>query len=183
MKLVKVFAFVLFPLLAVVPMAKAQTVTGSITGTVVDGGGALLVGARVQSTNQISKQVRGFNMSGNGTFIFPADYDLKVTHPGFKTYVQRGIPVGTLEKVDLHTSSKSVTSHLRSRLRRKRPDSGVQRSESLQSGQPEHSLAINCNVVNGACTPGGANTNAAFGEITTAALPARHAVVSIRFTF
>jgi hypothetical protein len=29
----------------------------------------------------------------------------------------------------------------------------------------------------------GANTNAAFGTITSAALPARHGVVSIRFTF
>jgi hypothetical protein len=103
----KSVAFVLFPLLAMMPVANAQTVTGSITGTVVDAGGALLVGANVQLTNQITKQVRAFSTSGNGTFIFPdifpADYDLKVTHPGFKTYVQRGITVGTLEKVDLHT--------------------------------------------------------------------------------
>jgi hypothetical protein len=48
---------------------------------------------------------------------------------------------------------------------------------------PNTSLAINCNAVNGACTPGGANTNAAFGQITSAALPARHAVVSVRFRF
>ena len=45
--------------------------------------------------------------SENGTFIFPdlfpADYDLRVTHPGFKTYIQNGITLGTLEKVDLHS--------------------------------------------------------------------------------
>ncbi|MDE3194825.1 MAG: hypothetical protein KGN84_00655, partial [Acidobacteriota bacterium] len=50
-------------------------------------------------------------------------------------------------------------------------------------GNPNTSLSLNCGAVNGACTPGGANTNPNFGTITTAALPARHGVVSIRFTF
>ena len=96
----------LFPLLALLPAANAQTVTGSLTGTVVDPGGALVVAANVQLTNEVTKQVRTFTTSGNGTFIFPdlfpGDYDLKITQAGFKTYVQNGITVGTLEKVDLH---------------------------------------------------------------------------------
>src|SRR5271163_3834731 len=103
MKPVKALAFVMFPLLALPPAANAQTVTGSMTGTVVDSGGALVVGATVQLTNEITKQLREFNTSGNGTFIFPdlfpGDYDLKVTHPGFKTYIETAITVGTLEKV------------------------------------------------------------------------------------
>jgi hypothetical protein len=107
MKSIKAFALLMFPLLALLPAANAQTVTGSMTGTVVDSAGALVVGAKVQLTNQISKQVREYTTTGNGTFIFPdifpADYDLKVTQSGFKTYVQTGITVGTLEKVDLHT--------------------------------------------------------------------------------
>ncbi len=90
----------------------AQTVTGSITGTVVDAGGALVVDADVQLTNQVTKQVRDFHTAGNGTFIFPdlvpGTYDLRVTHPGFKTYLQNGIVVGTLEKVDLHTLTLDV---------------------------------------------------------------------------
>ncbi|MDE3196579.1 MAG: carboxypeptidase regulatory-like domain-containing protein, partial [Acidobacteriota bacterium] len=96
----------LFPLLALLPAANAQTVTGSITGTVVDSGGALVVGANVQLTNEISKQLREFTTSGNGTFrfpdLFPGTYDLKIAQPGFKTFVQNGITLGTLEKVDLH---------------------------------------------------------------------------------
>jgi hypothetical protein len=40
-------------------------------------------------------------------------------------------------------------------------------------GTPNTSLSLNCAPVNGACTTGGANTNAAFGTITTAAFPAR----------
>ena len=112
MKTARALAFVTFPLLAVVVTANAQTVTGSITGTVVDTGGAEVVGATVQLTNQITRQIREFNTLGNGTFIFPdlfpADYDLRVTHQGFKTYVQGGITVGTLEKVDLHTIKLQV---------------------------------------------------------------------------
>jgi Carboxypeptidase regulatory-like domain/TonB-dependent Receptor Plug Domain len=93
-------------LLALMPIANAQTVTGQITGTVVDSAGAIVAGASVQVTNGITKQVRTFTTSANGSFIFPdlvpADYDLRVTHPGFKTYIQNRITVGTLEKVDVH---------------------------------------------------------------------------------
>jgi len=92
--------------LAIVPAANAQTVTGQITGTVVDAAGAVVAGANVQITNEITKQLREFTTSGTGSFIFadiiPGDYDLKITHPGFKTYIQNHITVGTLEKVDVH---------------------------------------------------------------------------------
>ena len=50
-------------------------------------------------------------------------------------------------------------------------------------GNPSMNLSLNCGAVNGVCQPGGANTNAAFGTITTAALPARRGVISVRFTF
>ena len=33
----------------------------------------------------------------------PADYDIKISQSGFKSYVQNSITLGTLEKVDLHT--------------------------------------------------------------------------------
>ncbi|MGC2661639.1 MAG: carboxypeptidase-like regulatory domain-containing protein, partial [Bryobacteraceae bacterium] len=75
-------------LAAVMPRADAQTVTGSLTGTVVDSAGALVAGAQVDLTNEISKQVRQYQTTDNGVFIFPdlvpADYDLRITHPGFK---------------------------------------------------------------------------------------------------
>jgi carboxypeptidase family protein len=112
MKSARALAFLMFPLSTMMPVANTQTVTGSMTGTVVDARGAVVVGANVQLTNEITKQVREFLTSGNGTFIFPdifpADYDLKVRLAGFKTYVQNGITVGTLEKVDLHTIKLEV---------------------------------------------------------------------------
>ena len=79
---------VAFTLLALTPIANAQTVTGQITGTVVDSAGAVVAGASVQVVNGITKQVRTFTTSANGSFIFPdlvpADYDLRVTHPGLR---------------------------------------------------------------------------------------------------
>jgi len=112
MKTARALVSLLLPLLALAPTANSQTVTGSMTGTVVDSQGALIVGATVQLTNEITRQVREFHTAANGTFIFPdlfpADYDLKVTHPGFKTYLQTGITVGTLEKVDLHSLKLEV---------------------------------------------------------------------------
>jgi hypothetical protein len=105
MKNVSLAVFVV--LLALVPLANAQTVTGQITGTVVDSAGAVIAGATVQITNEVTKQVREFTTSSNGSFIFadlvPAEYNLRTTHPGFKTYIQNRITVGTLEKVDVHS--------------------------------------------------------------------------------
>jgi hypothetical protein len=104
---IRAFAAVPVALLALMHAASAQSVTGSITGTVADASNAVVTGATVQLTNQISKQQRTFTTAGNGSFTFadlvPGDYDLRVTNPGFKAYVQVGITVGTLEKVDVHT--------------------------------------------------------------------------------
>lgn len=99
-------------LLALMPIANAQTITGQITGTVVDAAGAIIAGANVQITNEITKQVRAFSTSSNGSFIFPdlvpGEYDLRVTQAGFKVYIQNRITVGTLEKVDLHSIKLEV---------------------------------------------------------------------------
>jgi hypothetical protein len=45
--------------------ANAQTVTGSIRGTVVDSGDAVLVGATVSLTNQITRQALEFLTDSN----------------------------------------------------------------------------------------------------------------------
>src|SRR4051794_20330618 len=107
MKQIRLSLAIMFPLLALSPAAWSQTVTGSITGTVIDTAGGVIAGASVALTNQVTSQVRQFTTNGDGTFTFPAlvpaDYSIRITQKGFKTYVQSGITVGTLEKVDLHT--------------------------------------------------------------------------------
>src|SRR5262245_39360603 len=98
MKLTRVCAAVLLLLLALAPAAYSQMMSGQITGRLADSGGALIVGARVQLTNELTKQVREFLTDSSGNFTFtnvpPGNYTLRVAHPGFKTYEQTAINVG-----------------------------------------------------------------------------------------
>jgi hypothetical protein len=93
-------------LLALVPTAGAQSVTGQISGTVTDASGAVVVGATVQLTHDLSKQVREFTTESAGAFVFtglvPGSYSIRIAQRGFKAYEQRGIVVAAQERVDLH---------------------------------------------------------------------------------
>ena len=103
---------VLFLLLALLPAANAQSVTGQISGTVVDPSGGTLVGATVQLTADLSQQERTFTTSGTGSFTFtglvPGSYSLKVSQAGFKNYEQKAITVAAQERVDLHEIALQV---------------------------------------------------------------------------
>jgi hypothetical protein len=87
-------------------MARAQGVTGQISGSVTDPAGAVIAGAAVQLVNDLTKQQRAFITLSNGSFIFPdlvpGNYSVQIKHSGFKTYDQRGINVSPNEKVALH---------------------------------------------------------------------------------
>lgn len=103
----QVLAVVVFMLLAVaLPAANAQSVTGQIFGTVTDPTGAVVAGAAVRLTHDVSQQVREFKTEANGSFIFtglmPGAYSLHIEASGFKTYDQKAIPVNAQERVDLH---------------------------------------------------------------------------------
>jgi len=99
-------------LLALLPAANAQSVTGQISGNVADSSGGALVGAAVYLTHDISQQERSFNTGSTGSFIFtnlvPGAYSIKISMTGFKNYEQRAIPVAAQERVDLHEIRLSV---------------------------------------------------------------------------
>ena len=99
-------------LLAITPAAYSQSVTGSVSGTVVDAGGAVVVGATVTLTNDISKQAREYKSASTGEFEFismiPGSYSLKIVQTGFKTYQQSNITISAQERVDLHTIKLTV---------------------------------------------------------------------------
>src|SRR6266567_851785 len=57
---VSVAAAIMFPLLAMLPTANTQSVTGQIAGTVVDAAGAIVAGASVRLTHDLSQQVHQF---------------------------------------------------------------------------------------------------------------------------
>ena len=93
-------------LLALSSAVYGQSVTGQITGTVVDSSGAVIVGAAVQITDDVSKQQRSFLTDSKGAFLFtelvPGTYNLKVEQAGFKAYAQNGITLSARENLALH---------------------------------------------------------------------------------
>ena len=105
-------ATLLFLLLAIPSAASCQSVTGQISGTVTDPAGAVVAGAKVQLTHDLSKQAREFTTEANGSFVFtglvPGRYSIHVTQTGFKAYDQKAITVAAQERVDLHDVSLQI---------------------------------------------------------------------------
>ena len=85
----------------------AQSVTGQISGTVADQGGAAIVGAAVRLTHDLSKNIHNFKTDQDGNFLFtgliPGNYSVHIEMAGFRGYDQRAIAVTAEERVSLHT--------------------------------------------------------------------------------
>ncbi len=83
-------------LLLSVPSA-AQSVYGSLFGTVTDKTGAAVPGATVTVTDEAKGTVVNVTSNGSGDYsvphLIPDVYDLKVTAKGFKTFETKGISV------------------------------------------------------------------------------------------
>jgi hypothetical protein len=97
--------FAIAALLAALPALHGQGVTGQINGTVVDASGGAVVGARVELTHDLSKQVRTFSTDASGYFVFtglvPGGYGLRITMAGFKALDQKNLVVVAQERLDL----------------------------------------------------------------------------------
>src|SRR6267378_931474 len=92
--------------LAVRP-AFAQSMTGSLTGTVVDPTGAVVVGADVTLTNEASRDVRRTKSNADGYFAFaavpPASYTVTIETAGFSRYEQKGVMLRIGDSCSLRT--------------------------------------------------------------------------------
>lgn len=81
--------------LCLVADVRAQTVTGSIGGRILDPSGAAVVGAQVEATNRDTQLQRTAVSSESGTYTVPqlppGVYDVSVTKPGFANEVHRDI--------------------------------------------------------------------------------------------
>jgi Carboxypeptidase regulatory-like domain/TonB dependent receptor len=73
----------------------AQTDRGTITGTVTDPTGAVIVGAKVTATNTATQVSTTTTSTSSGKYTIPGlrvgNYDLAVEQTGFKKHVQTGI--------------------------------------------------------------------------------------------
>ncbi|HKQ80504.1 MAG TPA: carboxypeptidase regulatory-like domain-containing protein [Blastocatellia bacterium] len=74
--------------------AAAQTVTGAVSGTVVDGSGNAVAGATVKLVNERTNDARVLTTNESGDFRFtavlPGIYTVKVEQKGFSSFERRG---------------------------------------------------------------------------------------------
>ncbi len=89
---------VMLALVCALPMAAlAQTMGGSIDGTVTDPNGAVVPGAKVTATNVTTGVKANAQTTQGGLYAFPlllpGPYTITVEQTGFKTYLREGIEV------------------------------------------------------------------------------------------
>lgn len=103
--------------LLVVQFASGQGITGSITGTVTDPSGAVVVGATVTVHDVNTNSIRTVKSSDAGTFTVtqlpPGLYSVKVEKSGFKAYQQTGITLA-IDQVAQINAQLSVGSEAQS---------------------------------------------------------------------
>src|SRR5690348_10360339 len=97
-------------------LVSAQTTTGTISGTVMDPSGQVIVGARVSATNEANGESRNSSTNASGDFSFPsllpATYTIRVEAAGFQSIVSTGnvlTPNGRLAVGELRLSVGAVT--------------------------------------------------------------------------
>src|SRR5437870_3319950 len=81
-----------------------QSVTGTISGTVIDPNGAVVAGANVSLHKQTNdRRDQATNESGRFTFasVQPGVYDLKIEHAGFETLLRTRVVLSANEGLAL----------------------------------------------------------------------------------
>jgi hypothetical protein len=98
-----IIGIVLLGLLSV--NGRAQLITGSIGGNLVDGSGGVLAGAKVTLTNEATGVVRDVSSNEAGVFNFPAlqpgVYSLSVEQAGYRRYERTGLTLTANDKLAL----------------------------------------------------------------------------------
>src|SRR5437762_2815205 len=81
--------------------AAAQTVTGTISGTVVDPNGAVVSGATVTLTNDRTNEKRDLTTNESGRFSFasvqPGVFTIRIEHQGFETMLRTKVVLSANE--------------------------------------------------------------------------------------
>jgi hypothetical protein len=92
--------------------AAAQTVTGGITGTVVDVQGAVMPGATVTIVNEATSAPRVVVSDARGDFqvtnLQAGQYTVRVEVPSFRTYERKNVVLSASERVSVGTITLEV---------------------------------------------------------------------------
>jgi hypothetical protein len=79
--------------------------TGALSGTVTDSSGALVAGASVKVSNEVTAESRTVSTERNGSFLapllLPGKYRIEVSSQGFKTLVRTGVQVFVTERQEV----------------------------------------------------------------------------------
>lgn len=106
------FAVITLAISCVCHRASAQGLTGQISGSIQDPGGAVIPGATIALVNTGTGQSRTGSSTADGSFIFsdllPGTYQLSVTAQGFRRYEQKDITLTATERVTLRTISLQI---------------------------------------------------------------------------
>lgn len=149
-----------------------QTVTGQISGAVVDSTGATVSGAAVTLSNDLTRQTRTVTTGASGEFIFteliPGAWSIHIAKQGFKAYEQSAIQVSASERVALHQVQLEVgevtsTIEVTAQSTRVQTDSS-ERSGLITTTQVENTPSLNRNFLSQfSLLPGVVDTSAATG--------------------
>ncbi|HEX5965919.1 MAG TPA: carboxypeptidase regulatory-like domain-containing protein, partial [Pyrinomonadaceae bacterium] len=105
LRLKSVTLVVALSLLVFALQAKAQTITGSISGLVIDSTGSVIPSATITLASEKTGQTRTAATNGEGRFNFaalqPGSYSLKIEQQGFQAFEQRNIILSANENLAL----------------------------------------------------------------------------------
>ena len=111
-------------LLAVSPCVLAQTVGGTMTGSVTDPSGAVIPGVTITITNVETGTTRSLLTNETGVYrsanLQPGSYNVTADLPGFATAQRRNVPVTVGSEITVEIQLSSLCCHRR-RWRFKQP--------------------------------------------------------------
>jgi hypothetical protein len=135
---------------------RAQALYGSIVGVVTDSSGALVPGAVVKATQTGTGQVRETFTNQAGSYSFPTlpqgTYDVAVSHPGFESFIERGVTIAIdgVVRVDaaLKLGAASDTVQVAAQTAELQTDTADVRSEISTRELEEVPIPVNRNYQN-----------------------------------
>jgi hypothetical protein len=121
---VKTFCVTVLTLSAVIltislPLHGQAVANAQMHGMVADASGAVVKDAQIKATQTDTGQVRTTTSDAEGSYLLPnlpvGPYDLQVTSPAFKTFIQTGIilQVGSNVQVNVSLQLGAVTQEVR----------------------------------------------------------------------
>lgn len=130
--------------------SSAQTISGSISGSVADQSGAAIAGAKLTATDQDKKTVFNTVSDNLGRFVFPqlppGNFSVSIEAPGFKKLERKDINLNGNEKLGLGTLALEIGSvdqaiEVSAQAIEVQSESG-ERSQTVNSKQMEN-IALN----------------------------------------